>query len=84
MLRLDKECLVGLSQEELEALAESNLAPAAREHLSKLLARNAENKLSEEETATLDCLLEQVDRLTILKTRAKYMLECSKNMGTVA
>ena len=78
MLTLDKECLVGLSQEELEALAESNLAPAEREHLNRLLAQNAENQLSEEETATLDRLLEQVDRLTVLKTRAKYTLAFSK------
>ena len=41
-LALDAECLNGLSQAELQALAESMLAPAAQAHLDELLARNAD------------------------------------------
>ncbi|MCD8489203.1 MAG: hypothetical protein LRZ84_21300 [Desertifilum sp.] len=71
---LDEECLIGLSQDELQALADIMLAPAAQSQLENLLARNAESQLSAEDMANLDRLLAQVDRLTILKTRAKYTL----------
>jgi hypothetical protein len=50
----DLELLVGLSYDELEALADSVLAPSAQHRL--------------------DDLLERVDQLTILKTRARYTL----------
>ena len=68
------ELLVGLSQPELEALAESMLAPTTQSHLDQLLARNAEAQLSPEQSAELDRLLAQVDQLNILKTRARYTL----------
>ena len=83
-LALDAECLTGLSQAELHALAESMLAPAARDHLDELLAWNAENKLSADEIAGLDRLLAQVDQLTILKTRARYTLNCSETLATAS
>ncbi len=75
---LDKDLLIGLSQAELQALAQTKLAPTAQARLDELLARNAESSLSAEETAELDPLLEQVDQLTILKTRAKYTLNCQE------
>jgi len=70
----DVELLVGLSQAELEALAESMLAPTTQSRLDELLARNAETQLSSEESSKLDRLLAQVDQLNILKTRARYTL----------
>lgn len=79
---LDTELLTGLSQAELQALAESKLAPAAQTRLDDLLARNAETQLSPEETAELDHLLEQVDQLTILKTRARYTLNQAEILAT--
>ena len=75
---MDKDLLIGLSQAELQALAQTMLAPTAQTRLDELLARNAELPLSTEETAELDRLLEQVDQLTILKTRAKYTLNCQE------
>jgi len=74
MMRKDPELLVGLSDGELEALAESLLAPSAQTRLDELLARNAESPLSSYEQAELDRLLERVDQLTVLKTRARYTL----------
>lgn len=71
----DPEFLVGLSDEELEALAESQLALSAQARLDDLLARNAESQLSSAEQAELDRLLQRVDQLTILKTRARYTLQ---------
>lgn len=71
----DPDILVGLSVGELEALSDGMLAPAAQVRLNELLARNAENPLSTAELAELDRLLEMVDQLTLLKTRARYTLQ---------
>ena len=70
----DSELLVGLSDGELEALAESVLAPSAQGRLDELLSRQAESHLSTEDRVELDRLLERVDQLTVLKTRARYTL----------
>jgi hypothetical protein len=70
----DSEVLVGLSHDELEALADSILAPSAHSRLDDLLERNAENRLGTDEQRELDKLLARVDQLTILKTRARYTL----------
>jgi hypothetical protein len=73
-MNMDSELLVGLSDGELEALAESMLAPAAQTRLDHLLDQNAEGRLSAAEQLELDRLLERVDQLTILKTRARLTL----------
>ena len=70
----DPEFLTGLSVEELQALANSKLAPAEQIQLSELLTQNAEIQLSEDATAKLDRLLNQVDHLNLLITRARYTL----------
>jgi hypothetical protein len=70
----DSELLVGLSVEELEALADSLLAPTAQARLDELLAGQKEKALSAAEERELDGLLQKVDHLTILKTRARYTL----------
>jgi hypothetical protein len=74
----DPEMLVGLSLGELEALSESLLAPAAQARLEKLLADNAEGPISAAEAAELERLVERVDQLTVLKTRARYTLQHQK------
>lgn len=71
----DEELLTGLSLEELQALANSQLALAEQTQLDELLAQNAEGQLSADATATLNRLLTQVDNLNILKTRARYTLQ---------
>ena len=83
-LASDPDFLIGLSQAELQALAESVLAPTAQARLDDLLTRHAEAQLSAEETAELDRLLEQVDQLTILKTRARYTLDQQKALATTS
>lgn len=70
----DPELLVGLSKPELQALAQSTLAPAEQSRLDDLLSRNANAQISETEAAELDRLLQHVDQLSILKTRARYTL----------
>lgn len=71
---LDAECLGGLNLDELQALAQSQLATISQMRLAELLVRNVESQLSAEEVVELDYLIAQVDRLTILKTRARYTL----------
>lgn len=71
----DPELLIDLSEPELKALAESKLAPAAQARLDELLAENKLRSLLQQEAEELDQLLEQVDQLTILKTRARYTLQ---------
>jgi molybdenum cofactor biosynthesis enzyme MoaA len=73
-LTLDSECLNGLSLDELQALADSKLAPASQARLDELLSENTESRLSADEVAELDHLVAQIDQLTILKTRARYTL----------
>ena len=80
----DSELLVGLSVDELEALADGLLAPAAQVRLSDLLARKKEKQLPPEKEQELDRLLQKVDQLTILKTRARYTLNQAKVEATGA
>lgn len=75
-MNLDNERLNNLSIEELEALANSSLIPKTQTQLSELLDKNFNNQLSNEEQIILDKLLNQIDQLNILKTRAKYTLSC--------
>ena len=72
------DLLPGLNIDELEALADSLLAPSAQSRLDELLARKSEKQISEKELALLDDLLQKTDQLTILKTRARYTLSQKK------
>ena len=74
----DSDLLTGLSVEELEALADSLLAPSAQARLDNLLMRRKEGPLSVDEESELDRLLRKSDQLTILKTRARYTLSQTK------
>jgi hypothetical protein len=73
-MHADAELLIGLNDDELEALADSVLAPSAQGRLDDLLNRNAEGLLVPAELQELDRLVTRVDQLTVLKTRARYTL----------
>ena len=73
-MHTDVELLTSLSDEELEALANSTLAPTSQDRLDELLTKNSENGLDDADQAELECLLARVDQLTIVKTRARYTL----------
>jgi hypothetical protein len=73
-MNANSELLVGLSVEELVALADGFLAPAAQHQLDDLIARSKEKKLTANDEFALDDLLQKVDQLTILKTRARLTL----------
>lgn len=70
----DSDLLIGLSQPELHALAFCQLGPEQQIRLDNLLERNSNHMLSPEESAELDKLLEDIDYLNVLKTRARYTL----------
>ena len=74
MMNNESEFLVGMSDDELEALADGKLAPSAQARLDGLLVRNGGSQLTADEQSELDGLLARVDQLTILKTRARYTL----------
>jgi len=76
------ELLIGLSADELEALADGLLAPTAQARLDDLLARRKEKSLPAHEEAELESLLQKTDQLTILKTRARYTLSQAKAEAT--
>ena len=73
-MQTDVELLTSLSDEELEALANSTLAASSQDRLDELLARKADNELDDTGQADLECLLARVDQLTIVKTRARDTL----------
>lgn len=77
----DGELLMSLSLEELQTLANSQLASTEQTQLSELLTQNTETQLSADATATLDRLLTQVDTLNIIKTRARYTLRQLYNVS---
>jgi hypothetical protein len=81
---LDEDYLVGLSVDELQALASCKLALADQARLDNLVARNSESLLCDDEITELDDLLAKADRLTILKTRARYTLNYLKGDTTAA
>jgi hypothetical protein len=74
-LTANEECLVGMSVQELEALASCKLASSEQHHLNDLITRHSESTLSADEMTELDDLLAKADQLTILKTRARYTLK---------
>jgi hypothetical protein len=76
------EILTGLSVEALEALADGLLAPAAQARLDELLTRQKAGLLSADEERLLDRLLQHVDQLTILKSRARYTLHQQRLAAT--
>ncbi len=66
--------LIGLTEAELHALAESVLAPRHARRLKQLLRLNREKKLTRALRAELDALLEESDRVALLKAKANYTL----------
>ncbi|MBK1990668.1 hypothetical protein A0J48_024640 [Sphaerospermopsis aphanizomenoides BCCUSP55] len=80
----DTELLIGLSLDELQALAETSLSVKSQMELDELLVKNADNQLSNEEMETLDRLISQIDQLNVLKTRARYTLNQLQDKSKVA
>lgn len=82
--RSDENFLVGLSLEELAALASCKLAMVEQSRLDELVTKNTESSLTSEEATELDILLTKADQLTILKSRARYTLAILRGETTAA
>ena len=68
------EVLESLNPEELEALADTKLAPSAQQRLDYLLDRSSGKLLVGEEAKELHQILAKVDQLNVLKARARFTL----------
>lgn len=68
------ETLPGMSETELVALSRAVLAPGRQRRMRALLRKNADGELGERERTELDALLEEADRIALLKARAAYTL----------
>jgi len=72
------EPLTGLSKAELNSLAASVLAAAHARRLQQLLRLHREKKLTRALQAELDALLEESDRIALVKAKANYTLSLLK------
>ncbi len=66
--------LLGMSETELVALSRAVLAPGRQRRMKMLVQKNAAAALSERDQRELDALLEEADRIALLKARAMYTL----------
>jgi hypothetical protein len=74
-LEADPDLLVGLDVETLSAIANGMLSAPHQQQLDALLERNRTDGLAPEERSELDQLLDDIDRMNLLKARAIYTLK---------
>jgi hypothetical protein len=78
------EALRGMSKAELVALASGILAPGRQRRMKVLLRKNEQGEIEESEQRELDALLEDADRIALLKARAAYTLAQLRGPRTAA
>ena len=71
----DPDLLTGLTESELQALAEGMLSPGKQARVDELLERNRESQLGTSEQKELDRLLAHIDSMNVLKARALRTLQ---------
>ncbi len=71
---MPNEVSLMVSAEGLTALADIALAPKNQSKLDDLLVRNANGKLSADESQELDLLLKKIDERILVKARAAVAL----------
>ena len=76
--------LHGMSESELVALSSAVVAPGRQRRMKALLRKNAQAALSDAEQHELDTLLEETDRIALLKAKAAYTLAQLERQGTAA
>ncbi|MBI1928256.1 hypothetical protein HYR99_28925 [Candidatus Poribacteria bacterium] len=74
-LHADLKALEKLSHEELRCLAESHLEPAKQRKLSRLLDKNQTGTITKKEHQQLDELLQEGQRLMVIKAHAWVLLK---------
>ena len=78
------EILRGMSETELVALSSAVVAPGRQRRMKALLRKNERGELSEAERGELDALLEEADRIALLKAKATYTLAQLERHRTAA
>lgn len=78
------ETLHGMSVADLVALADGAVAPGRQRRMKVLLRKNEQGKVGEAEQQELDVLLEEADRIALLKAKAAYTLAQLRGPRTVA
>ena len=73
-----------MSAADLVALADGAVAPGRQRRLKVLLRKNEQGKVSEAEQRELDALLDEADRIALLKARAAYTLAQLRGPRTAA
>jgi hypothetical protein len=68
------ETLRGMTDTELSALAGAVVAPERQRRMKALLRKNTRGELGEAELRELDALLDEADRIALLKAKAAYTL----------
>jgi hypothetical protein len=76
--------LPGMSDTELVALSRAVLAPGRQRRMKNLLQRSTAAALSDRDQRELDALLEEADRIALLKARAAYTLAENRRQRTAA
>src|SRR5262245_28213170 len=76
--------LHGLGETELCALASAVVAPGRQRRMKALLRKNARADLSDAERRELSALLEEADRIALLKAKAAYTLAQIERLRTAA
>jgi hypothetical protein len=68
------ETLRGMSETELLALSGAIVAPGRQQRMRALLRKNTRGELGDGERKELDALLDEADRIALLKAKAAYTL----------
>jgi hypothetical protein len=76
--------LHGMSERELVALSSGVVAPGRQRRMKALLRKNARSELGDAEQQELDALLEEADRIALLKAKAAYTLAQLERKRTAA
>jgi hypothetical protein len=78
------EMLRGMSAADLVSLADGAVAPGRQRRMKLLLRKNEQGKIGEAEQQELDELLDEADRIALLKAKAAYTLAQTRGPRTAA
>jgi len=76
--------LHGMSDRELVALSSAVVAPSRQRRMKALLRKNAQAELEDTERHELSALLEEANRIALLKAKAAYTLAMIERQRTTA
>lgn len=78
LLESSSDKLTGMSKAELQTLVSAILAPGRQRRLHSLLQKNKSGNLKPEESKELGAILDDCDRIALIKAKAQYTLMLSE------